>query len=105
MNVIPLPDMAAGREKLSWGGVAPSPHFNVVFSDSQSKLRLSDFNIELGEGGEEQELQARRSKIEMCITRVWYRGVAGSNKPGSAPLPMWMVHCKMLAIFLSEQLR
>ena len=31
MNVIPLPDMAAGREKLSWGSVAPSPHFNVDF--------------------------------------------------------------------------
>ena len=91
MNVIPLPDMAAGREKLSWGGVAPSPHFNVDFcSDSRglSKPRPSDFNIELGEGAEEHKLQARRTKIEMCTVRVWYRGAAGAHEPGSAPLPM-----------------
>ena len=31
MNVIPLPEMAAGRERLSWGSVAPSPHFKVDF--------------------------------------------------------------------------
>ena len=31
MNVIPLPDMAAGRTKLSWGGVVPSPHINDDF--------------------------------------------------------------------------
>ena len=72
------------------GLASPLPHFNVDLSDLHglSKHRLSDFNIELGEGGKEQELQARRSKIEMCNAQVWYRGAAGANEPGSAALPM-----------------
>ena len=55
MNVIPLPEMSSGREKLSWSGVAPSPISMLNSSDSPglSKLCLSDFNIELGEGAEE----------------------------------------------------
>ena len=90
MNVIPLPDMAAGRQKLSWGGVAPPPISMLIFSDSDglSKLRPPGFNIELGEGAEEHKLQARRSKIEMCMVRAWYRGASGANEPGSAPLPL-----------------
>ena len=66
MNVIPLPGMASGREELSWSNVAPSPISMLNSSDSHEclKLLLSDFNIELGEGGEEHKLQARRPKIK-----------------------------------------
>ena len=79
----------AGKDCL--GAASPHPPISrLIFSDSHglSKLRLADFNIELGEGAKEHKLQARRSKIEMCMVRIWYRGAAGANEPGSAPLPM-----------------
>ena len=91
MNVIPLPGMASGRGKLSRSGVAPSPHFNVDFLLTRAAYRRTVFQISTlnwGRGAAEQELQARKSKIEMCMAHVWYRGVAGANEPGSAPLPM-----------------